>query len=400
VTGATARAAEAIAREAQQRTADAPASCIEIVRADAIKVEPIRWLWPGWLAAGKLHLIAGEPSAGKTTLALAFAAILSRGGAWPDGSRAPLGSTLIWSGEDDASDSIVPRYLVNGGDRARLHIVRGRIDAAGRRAPFDPGFDMPELTERARGIDGLKFIVIDPIINVAISDSHKAAETRRDLQPVVDMASAVGAAVHGVTHFAKNTSGRKTHERVLGSQAFVALARLVMAAAVPDEDGEPRRLVRCKTNIGPNGDGFEYTLSQEPVPDHPGIYGQRVTFGAALTGRAEVLLREIEKAGGETAAPARDAAADWLRSILARGPIPSSEVKARGREAGFSWETLRDAQRALGIRPCKAGMLAGWVWTLPPPKMATNAEDGHAKPMAIFATDGHLRATGTDAETF
>ena len=48
--------------------------------------EAIDWLWPNWLACGKLHLLAGAAGTGKTTIALSLAASLSRGGAWPDGA--------------------------------------------------------------------------------------------------------------------------------------------------------------------------------------------------------------------------------------------------------------------------------------------------------------------------
>ena len=48
-----------------------PSPCgVELIRGDSIKPEPISWLWDGWLAGGKLHVIAGAPGTGKTTLAL------------------------------------------------------------------------------------------------------------------------------------------------------------------------------------------------------------------------------------------------------------------------------------------------------------------------------------------
>lgn len=63
--------------------------------------EPISWLWPGWLAQGKLHILAGAPGQGKTTIAQSFAATVTTGGRWPDGHRCEPGNVLIWSGEDD-----------------------------------------------------------------------------------------------------------------------------------------------------------------------------------------------------------------------------------------------------------------------------------------------------------
>ena len=85
-----------------------------LVCAAAITPEPIDWLWEGWLATGKLHILAGAPGTGKTTVALAFAATISCGGRWPDGARADPGQVLIWSSEDDAKDTLVPRLIAMG----------------------------------------------------------------------------------------------------------------------------------------------------------------------------------------------------------------------------------------------------------------------------------------------
>jgi len=51
-----------------------PAPQIITRRASDIKPEPIAWLWRYWLARGKLHIIAGVPETGKTTIALPLGA--------------------------------------------------------------------------------------------------------------------------------------------------------------------------------------------------------------------------------------------------------------------------------------------------------------------------------------
>src|SRR5436189_5769474 len=61
----------------------------------------VAWLWPGWLARGKLHILGGAKGAGKSTIGFDLLAQLSRAGKFPDGTRAPLGDSLVWSGEDD-----------------------------------------------------------------------------------------------------------------------------------------------------------------------------------------------------------------------------------------------------------------------------------------------------------
>jgi len=68
---------------------------ITLTRADGIKPERINWVWVGWVARGKVHVIAGAPGTGKTTAAVALAGRLTTGGRWPDGTRAPVGDVPL-----------------------------------------------------------------------------------------------------------------------------------------------------------------------------------------------------------------------------------------------------------------------------------------------------------------
>ena len=71
-----------------------------------VKPQAIDWLWPDWLARGKLHVLAGRPGALKTTSALGFGAVVTVGGQWPDGSPAAPGNVVMWSGEDAIDDTL------------------------------------------------------------------------------------------------------------------------------------------------------------------------------------------------------------------------------------------------------------------------------------------------------
>ena len=73
----------------------------------------------------------------------------------------------------------------------------------------------------------------------------------------------------GDTHFSKGTGGRDPVERVTGSIAFAALARLVLVAAkvkAEGDDAEPRRVfMRAKANICADDGGFAYALERVEV---------------------------------------------------------------------------------------------------------------------------------------
>jgi putative DNA primase/helicase len=79
-----------------------------MIRGDSVTPRAIRWLWCGYLTAGKFHVLGGQPGTGKTTIALDLAATLSSGSLWPDRTRAEAGNVVIWSGEDDAEDVLAP----------------------------------------------------------------------------------------------------------------------------------------------------------------------------------------------------------------------------------------------------------------------------------------------------
>jgi hypothetical protein len=221
-------------------SASKPIASIELLSSAAITPTPVHWLWPGWLAEGRLQILAGAPGAGKTTIALSLAAVVSAGRRWPDGTPTQAGSVVIWSGEDDPSDTLVPRLAAADADLNRVFIVgRAREDSAAR--PFDPARDMPGLTNAIKREREVKLVVIDPLAKVAVKDSHRNAETRRDLQPVVDLCRETGAAVLGIHHLAKGTAGREPVERLIGSIAFAAVARVVLIATkLPPHDPAER----------------------------------------------------------------------------------------------------------------------------------------------------------------
>ena len=324
---------------------------------------PVAWLWRYWLALKKLHILAGAPGQGKTTIALAMAATVTIGGYWPDGTRAQKGNILIWSGEDDPADTLLPRLLAAGADRNRCYFVTGaRRD--GEVVPFDPARDLNQLLARIEEIGGVRLLIVDPVVSAVTGDSHKNTEVRRALQPLVDLAAACDCAVLGITHFSKGGQGTDPAQRVVGSVAFTAVARVVLVAAkVRDEQGEDARiLARGKSNIGPDNGGFHYHLEQcEPLP---GIQASRIAWGKAVEGSARDLLTDpdeeiTEVTSGKTDLPM------LVWAELKDGTRQSKAVETALVGMGYSKKQIRTVREKMGIKPRKGGVEEGWYWTLP-----------------------------------
>lgn len=320
-----------------------------------LQIEPIDWLWIDWLARGKLHLLAGEPGQGKTTLALAFAATVSSGGRWPDGTRAAAGNVVIYSGEDDPNDTLGPRLIAAGADLSRCHFVTGtREDGTPR--PFDPAVDIAELARTITQVGGVDLLIVDPIVGAVTGDSHKNTETRRALQPLVELAAECSCSLLGITHFAKGGQGVDPAQRVIGSVAFTALARIVLVAAkTQSNDGDSLRiLARAKSNIGPAEGGFEYYLAQTPVQND--MYAARVSWGDAVEGSARALLAGTDDVGSDT-----NDLVDLLRAELSGGGwYPAKNVIKTLKDAGYTAKQIRTTRVRLGVVLHKGSFEDGW----------------------------------------
>ena len=338
---------------------------VNLIRATDITPEPINWLWVGWLAIGKIHILAGIAGHGKSTILFVFAATISIGGRWPDGTRAPIGDVVIWSGEDDPADTIIPRLIASGADLHRIHIVKG-VTTDGEKRSFDPATDIPLLRQAMDGKE-VKLLIVDPIVSAVAGDSHKNAEVRRSLQPLVDLAAETGCAVYGVTHFTKGTAGKEPVERVTSSLAFGALTRMVtVAMKLPDNGEHPksaRLFARAKSNIGPDGGGFYYFIEVGPVPGHPDIENTSVLWGSAVNGTAKEMLAKAELPGEDQTLT--DDAMMWLKDALSDGPVEAAGVLKAGKDIGYSKTTLHRAKSRLGIKSTKVGFAKGWGWFLP-----------------------------------
>ena len=384
---------EPIAPAAAKQLERQPTHTVEILRGDNVVMEKVDWLWPGWLACGKLHVIAGAPGTGKTMLAIALASIVTRGGTFPDGSPCVPGSIAMWSGEDAVSDTLAPRFMAAGANRSKVYYVGDAFDEQGRRG-FDPAVDMPPLLEKLGSIPDLRMLILDPVVSAIAGDSHKNAEVRRGLQPVVELAEKIGAVVFGITHFTKGTSGREPLERVTGSLAFGAVARIVFGVdRNKDAEGNEQRIFcRLKSNLGSDTGGFVYEIEQ--VDAMPGFPATRAKFGAAVEGAARDLFAPMDDS--EDAAPALNEAKQYIRDALTDGPRPSQELEKEALKGGLKKATLRRARLALGVICSKRNFAGVWEWRLPDTELDqlehANANLSTQEMMSNFAFDEQLRS--------
>ena len=348
-----------------------PAVRAELIKLEDLQMEPVAWLWDGWIACGTIHLIAGIPEAGKTSIALKLCAAVSSGDNWPDGTKAKPGNVLIWTGEDSPAQTIKPRLIQMGADPKKISLVAGTRDENGKPRPFNPSTDLPGLAAAAKDIPGgVDMLVIDPIVSVIGGkvDNGNNAGHREKLQPLVDFAKEMNCAVIGITHFTKGTIGKDPIDRVTGSLAFGAVTRILMVATKNKTSDPERMFIMAKNNLGPTLGAFGFSIVGAPLKDRPDIIASRVIWGEHIEGTARDLLAEAEddgKGSDRDGSGGRLGAQEFLTTALANGERRQKEIAAEADAQGFSCDQIFRASKALDVIKRKDGLTGGWLWRLP-----------------------------------
>ncbi len=386
--------------------AESSDAMVVLTAADTVTLEPVQWLWPGFIPNRALTILAGPPGAAKTTMALFATAIVSAGKTWPSGESCDTGDVLIWSGEDEIENTLAPRLVAAGAGMTRVHFVTG-IRVANEVMPFDPSIHIAELCESLALLEAPRLIVLDPVSLVVARDANKAVEVRRGLQPLIDLARQHGCAIVGISHLTKGSIGKSPVERVTGSLSFGALARAVLIAmkcsgeesdaevgkssdavgtATIDTLPDRRILVRAKSNLGPDGGGFAYTVEQVSVT--PAIHAQRIVWQEPLRGDAQSLLAAAEGFGQQGVDSRRDEVPDsqaiaLLRQLLANGSAEARVIKEIAEAHGIGDKALRRARKTLAVTMERRGYGEAMtsLWSLPATSGAReagrlNAEEG------------------------
>ena len=340
---------------------------------------PVGWLWRDHIPLGKTTLIGGDPNLGKSFLTLDFAARVSAGRTWPDGSPCPAGDVLILSAEDDPADTIRPRLEAADANLDRISILH-TVEDRGGTSYFDLTRDLEALQEGIERLENPRLVIIDPIgAYLGQTNENRNSEVRTVLAAMGEMAARSGVAVVMVMHLNK-ASDMKAMYRYSGSIAFVAAPRAAWMVAKDKNDPGRRLFVPSKLNIVKDPRGWAYRIME-------GDAGPRVEWlDDEVRETADDLLGGGD--GGVRRATRRVEAAEWLQEYLTDGPVPASEVKDAGRAVGFTDVTLERAKRELGVESCKVGMDGGWCWQL--------AEQGHESRDGRCHEDDHFHPPSGD----
>ena len=125
-------------------------------------------------------------------------------------------------------------------------------------------------------------------------------------------------------------------------------------------------LVRAKSNIGPDTDGYRFDLRQAEFAD--GVVGSYVAWGEALKGDARNLLAQAERIPNDSDRSEIEDAKDFLRELLANGPVEAKDVREEVDGFGHAWRTVERAKKEMGVLSRREGFgkQSKCWWELPP----------------------------------
>lgn len=350
-------------------------------RRDAVPLEPVSvclanvqpqevdWLWPGRIASKRITVLIGRPGDGKSFLTLDIAARITRGSVWPDGSSCQSGSVILISAEDDAGDTIRPRFDALNGDVDRIHLLTGTCDAYDMHASNLQPFTLANLTPletMLKRISDCRLVVIDPLNSFVGGDVdiHRDNQVRSVLSPLARLAATYGPAVLLVLHRRKGTDVFADN-LALGSVAFTGIARSALHLTLDHKNRNfsRRLLLPGKCNIAAKASGLAFTISGKPATIVWEAEPVDMTADDALA--AENASNRCDRPGPKPTA--KNAAGEWLKKLLGDGPMKCADIEAAAEDAGHTWRTVTRAKETLGIES-RRGKFGGEAhWYLPEP---------------------------------
>ena len=342
-------------------------SRLVVIRGSDVTPTSIQWLWPERFPFGYLAIIAGPGGVGKSTIAVAIAATVSRGGQWPDGAaRAQLGKVAWITGEESIEQQLTPRLLAAGANMDNILFIEGVIRDGGycseSASPVRMSTDAQQIIDLKRDNPDLSLVVIDPLSAFLDSrDSHNEADTRKVFTAWIQAAEEAGVTIIFIAHHNKSM-GAQMRDRLSGSVAIRNAVRVVYVAVEdPDIPGQCLLLPE-KSNLSDcQIPGLRYKIVGKDW--HAGQMSGNVGV-VEWIGETDIRANQLVNAGLPTAPP-KDAALAFLSSELESGPQPAEQLVARALEMGISQRTLERAKKQLNIVSRKNGTTGKWYWHHP-----------------------------------
>ena len=310
----------ALRRQAMQELGFTPMADVETRQAEYL-IEP-------YLPLDAITILAGVAGAGKTWLALKWAADISAGRAARDGKP---GLVYYFTQENDPHIVLAPR-LEKLGARTENIAVATQISDAPTVTMCDPRLEA--LAQNPTCHPAL--VVFDPIQSYL--EKHVKMNQADDVRPMMDYLARFAARHHCavllVSHINKpSLAAGSASDRILGSSDFRNAARSIIFAGNDPEDPDTRVFAQDKNSLGPAGPSMRFAIRDG---------GVEIMDKCDFT--ADEIIRPRLSAPRGPAPTTRDRAVGLLGELLKTpGWVKASEAYRAAEHEGISETTLRKA---------------------------------------------------------
>jgi hypothetical protein len=308
----------------------------------ASDLQPIAWVWPGWIPRGLITVLGASQGSGKSFVAndMAWRIIHNKG--FPDGAPiARPGANVIYVDAEMVPQILNQRAEHYGLDRSKLFVM---LPEVGEMIDLGQPRYQDRLVEMAALLNP-ELIIIDSLSSVHSGGQNNVEDVRSFMGYLIRLASWAKCGLLLIHHIRKPSGGQQRMmnfdlgmEDLSGSSYITQQARVVLGLRViqtgPEFDPNgPRELKVLKTNLGPYQDplGFEF------APLEP----------------AGVMLKWDTKAPKTYREPTqRDECKEWLEDFLKAHPegVKVKEVIEAAKEEGLKQSMVYQARKELGAQ--------------------------------------------------
>ncbi len=377
---------------------------LKVTRGSDVKMQRVRWVMDDWIPAGSLTLLAGREGLGKSTIAAALCAQITRGQL--DGELRGTPHTVLYVHSEDSREfTVAPRLLAAGADMDRVIFVdveTSHTDSGTLILPLDT-LALEDVVAQHK----VAFVVLDAATSSMSSELSGKDDraVRQYLEPLAQLAARQGCVVFGLCHFGKR-DGADTGKLILGSIAWSQVARSVLSVAKDDDTGN-LIVTNTKGNLAPRTRSMEAEIVSTTVPtdDGPTEVGALRWLGETDRDARELLT------GPEDEDDDRTEVEKWLEDYLTeQGSAPRKDVFIEAAKLKFAERTVKRAAKKIGVESEMSGFPRTATWSLPS-RATADTTGPHARqggptgptgldqrkqvgPTGAYSQSGHARVNG------
>lgn len=303
---------------------------------DEIESKQAEYWWPTYLPKYMLTMLDADSGVGKSMLTTYIAARFTRGDSIFNGDK--IGSeckVLFLSAEDHPSYTQKPRLEKFGANTSLVYFAEEAFSLN------DDGMKYLEIYIK---LHRPALVVIDPMINFMDGvDNYSASSVAPFMNRLRILCTEYETTIICVRHLTKSKTG-STIDAGQGTAGLIGGVRsgliLIFDADEPDT---VRNLLHIKSNIGPKSKPIKYELRSDNYKEVP-----EIIFLGEMDRSTDDLFRKSVDYSEKTPTKKAQAIMLW-NTLLAKGPVKSSEINEIAKELEITKSPLEDARNELGL---------------------------------------------------